>query len=341
MSHLRVGLIGCGFISRSHLTGWQGVEDAQVVAVCDVNHGRAEARAAEYGIGVIYPDYRAMLAAERLDIVDLATPAHTHRGIVEAAAAGCHILCQKPFAETLVDACAMADAAECHRVTLMVHQNFRWRFPYPTIRHAIVTGLIGTPFYGRITQRIGYMLPRPDDGRVPGLENQPQYRNQQRLITFEMALHHVDLTRYLFGEPESVYAQIRNIAPYTAGDDCVHITLRYGRVIALVDDSWCSPGLPVGEGCRVEGDHGVLSWDGAQLLLAQDGRPPQPLPPVAGDGVRDEGAVFSAVQRSFVSCLRTGAIPPTSGRDNLRTLAAVLACYDSAEQKTIIPLLQD
>ncbi len=92
---LRVGLIGAGDISQYHLAAWQKAEGAAVVAVCDRDATRARARADAFAIPAVYTDATAMLAAEKLDAVDIATWRETHVELVRLAAAqGVHVLCR-------------------------------------------------------------------------------------------------------------------------------------------------------------------------------------------------------------------------------------------------------
>ena len=110
---LRGALIGCGFFAMNHLNAWRDVEGAEIVALCDRDPARLAEAAARFGIARTYADAGEMLAAERLDFVDIATTVASHRPLVElAAGAGVHMVCQKPFASSMADARAMVAAAE-------------------------------------------------------------------------------------------------------------------------------------------------------------------------------------------------------------------------------------
>jgi predicted dehydrogenase len=98
-----------------------------------------------------------MIAHEALDFVDIVTRAPYHRPLVDMAAAnGLHIICQKPFAETLFDARAMVSAAKASGRQLMVHENFRWQSAIRAAINAVRDGRIGTPFFCRASFRSGY-----------------------------------------------------------------------------------------------------------------------------------------------------------------------------------------
>ena len=131
---LRIGIAGAGAISQFHLAGWRALPDVDLVAICDPDDDRAAARAAEFGIPTRYTDFAAMLAAERLDAVDIITPVGTHAPLTRLAAdAGVHVCCQKPLCATVAEARELIrDVGE--RVRFMVHENYRYRPHYATIR---------------------------------------------------------------------------------------------------------------------------------------------------------------------------------------------------------------
>src|SRR5688500_13725312 len=102
MSELRGALIGCGFFADNHLHAWSGLEGVRIAALCDRDPARLASAAERFGVERTYVDAAAMLEAERLNFVDIATTAPSHRPLVElAAAAGVAAICQKPFATTL------------------------------------------------------------------------------------------------------------------------------------------------------------------------------------------------------------------------------------------------
>src|SRR3974390_835884 len=101
---LKVGLAGAGSISYNHLHAWKTVPNIEVVAIADPTVAKAQARAAEFGIGACYDNVAAMLAKHELDIIDIASSRNSHpENVRMAAARGIHILCQKPLADTLAE----------------------------------------------------------------------------------------------------------------------------------------------------------------------------------------------------------------------------------------------
>ena len=103
---IRIALAGAGMISWHHLVAWRNLGPrARVLAISDPDLDRGRRRAEEFGIPAVHRDADAMLGAEKIDALDVASPRETHAAWVEAAAArGIDVLCQKPLAPTLAEA---------------------------------------------------------------------------------------------------------------------------------------------------------------------------------------------------------------------------------------------
>src|SRR3954453_14606287 len=121
--HLRVGFAGAGAISQYHLVAWSTIPDASVVAICDIDEGKAQAKAQAFGIPNVYTDFRKMIESEHLDAVDIVTPVGTHAPLTRLAAdAGLHVCCQKPLTPTVREAEALI-AYVGERVRFMVQSR--------------------------------------------------------------------------------------------------------------------------------------------------------------------------------------------------------------------------
>jgi predicted dehydrogenase len=338
---LRGVLIGCGHISRSHLPGWAASPDAEIVAVCDLDRARAEARAAEFGIGRAYVDPAAALAAERPDVVDIATRPEAHSALIELAAArGAHVLCQKPLAPTLTEAEAMAVVCRRAGVRFAVLEMWRWLPWYREIARRLASGEVGPVHYAR--WQGGREVFRR---RRPVVDDQPYFADMPKLLVYEMAIHWIDTARYLFGEVASVYARTARINPALAGEDMALVALTHaGGATTLLDASWASPPERREAGRRdgnllVEGRDGSYRFDDGPGVLAR----------LALDGdeevigrYKEAGdpflAGFAGCIGHVAACLRTGEPFESPIEDNLKTLAATLAAYDSAQANRVITL---
>lgn len=167
VSKVKVGIVGLGLVSDSHIKGYQSHPAAEVVAVCDLDGARAKQVAAEFGIPKYYTSFDEMLRDPDVNTVDITTPTMLHSSMTIAAArAGKHILCEKPFCLTLEEGLAACAEAERHGVSLMVGESYIFMTSIMKARALIDAGEIGKP--SQIRQRFGAWVEREgalDDGR--------------------------------------------------------------------------------------------------------------------------------------------------------------------------------
>jgi predicted dehydrogenase len=366
---LRGALVGAGTIAPYHLTAWSHTPGVEIVAICNRTLEKAHALARRFDIaaGHVYGDLNSMLTSERnLDFVDVVTAPDLHRRHVEIAAGhGVNVLCQKPFAPSLADACAMIDACSRAGVLLSINENWRWRSWYRTIRDLVADDGIGTLRYVRIaTHRNGTLGLL--DGREPAmLTRQPFMRHMPCLIVLEWAIHLIDTLRMLVGEPNWVHASMMHVSPHVAGEDRALMTFGFGEMVASIDVSWATIGpeeLPtLLEEVVIEGDLGSIALvpnrgDGDLIRIVRrlpedrlpvdKERPWSPvmttvMPAHDGDIAAAYQASYDAAHAHFAECLRSGRLPETNAVDNLKTLRAVFAAYESAAENRIVSIPED
>ncbi|MGK6350027.1 Gfo/Idh/MocA family protein [Parapedobacter sp. DT-150] len=155
---LRIGLIGCGFMGRTHSNGYNRVPnffpDLQyqpvLQAVCSRREEKVKAFAEQWGFASYETDWRKLIARDDIDAVDICTPNHLHAEIaIAAAAAGKIVLTEKPLARNLDEAKQMVDAVSKAGVANTVWYNYR-RLPAVTLAKKIVaSGKLGKIFHYR------------------------------------------------------------------------------------------------------------------------------------------------------------------------------------------------
>src|SRR6266849_7188300 len=150
---LRVGIIGAGNIAGAHIRGYlQAAKFARVSAVADVDAERAQRLAERVGNAQVFPDFRDMIASSLVDAVDVCLPHHLHKdAIVAAAAAGKHILCEKPLCMTIEEAEAVTHAVTTAGITLMCAHNQLFLPTVATARQMIRDGKLGKVYAARTT----------------------------------------------------------------------------------------------------------------------------------------------------------------------------------------------
>ena len=224
MPAFRTAVIGCGFFGRFHLHSWRDLKSAgvQLSAICDADPARAEAAAREFGVPNWYSDPAKMLAAESLDLVDIATRMDTHRKLVEmSVSAGIPTVVQKPMAPRWHDCVAMVDAASRAGVFFAVHENFRFQRAILRLREILASGEIGSPTWARIAFRTG----------VDVYRNQPYFLTDDRLVILDLGIHLLDLARVLIGEVKHVSCETQRRNSRVRAEDTATICFAIIRTL--------------------------------------------------------------------------------------------------------------
>jgi D-apiose dehydrogenase len=334
-ANLKGVMIGAGYFAQFHAEGWSRTSGAAITAVADAMPGRAQEFAAKWRISRAYIAVAEMLDREKPDFVDIVTRPEAHLALTELAASkGTHVICQKPMAPSWQDCLAMVAACKRVGVRLLIHENWRWQPWYRETKRVMDSGTLGIPYHLAFRHRAGDGL-----GTSP-YRLQPYFVQMPRLLVHETLVHHLDTGRYLAGEIDSLYCQMKRINPVIAGEDCVMIHLSFdGGVQGLIDGNRISGKVPSSLALgsfRVEGDQGMIRCSSSgRLFLTQHGKDETALsyllPPAGyrGDSIR-------AAQDHYVSCLQTGERCESEGEEYLKTVAAVEACYESAAKGQVV-----
>lgn len=323
---MRAALIGAGMISVYHLRAW-GASGVPVVAVCDLDRSKAEARAAEFGIDRVYDSPQAMFADGGFDLVDIAASVGGHAPLTRMAADhGVHVMLQKPMTETVAEAEALVDDIG-ERIRFMVHENYRFRPHYMTVRRWLAEGRIGRPRHAAIAVRGSGLCPR--DGAPPFLvERQPYLTGFRRNLVFETMIHHLDVLRLLVGPLTVVAARLNRLAEGLPGEDTASILMEGPNgLIATADGCICAPGYPPLHGDRLEivGTAGTVMMDYNRIHLVG-----------AEDSAEEVDLIaryqdcFDHAVAAFVTGVRDGTPFETDRLDNLETLRLMESVYTAA-----------
>lgn len=335
---MKGALIGCGFFSQNHMHAWREARGAEIVALCDTDTNRLQATAQSFQVTRTYESAAELFSAGGIDFVDIATTVGSHRLLVEMAAdAGVHIICQKPFAENMIDAQAMVKAAQDAGKILMVHENFRWQSPIQAALDVVKSGEIGDPFFCRVSFRSAYDV----------FSGQPYLAKGKRFIIEDLGIHILDIARAFVGDVDKITATTRRVNPDINGEDVATMLLKHNSgVTSVVDCSYATQRIPETfpqSLLEIDGTLGTLRLDaGYQLSVITDTEKrrdvsPQLLPWAEKPWHNIQESVLT-IQQHFVDCVENGLQPQTSGSDNLKTLALVEAAYESAERQCTVNL---
>lgn len=225
---IRVACLGAGYFSQFHFDAWERIEEVELVGI--TNRNIEKARQTGYPA---YDQLDQMLTATSPDLLDIITPPETHLDAIKAALE--HgvkaIICQKPFCTTLVEAQTASALAATAEVRLIVHENFRFQPWYREMARSLAAGDIGEVH--QLTFRL-----RTGDGQGPEayLSRQPYFQKMKRFLVHETAVHWIDTFRFLLGDIQSVYADLRKMNPVIAGEDAAYIIFDFDKGVRAIFD---------------------------------------------------------------------------------------------------------
>ena len=207
---VRTGLIGCGRMAqRFHLKTL--LENAELVALCDIREEVVREIASKYHIKNVYSDYRKLLADKELDAVVITTSLESHFEILESAAkAGKHIFIEKPLAETVEQCKRAVELCHNNRVKLMV--GFMRRFDKALVwsKEKINSGEMGKIFvvnsnYNLVTTYGDYLKETDTEIKGKGMTS-PSYKENIHSFLINNLIHHTDILNWMGGPVDSLLA---------------------------------------------------------------------------------------------------------------------------------------
>jgi myo-inositol 2-dehydrogenase/D-chiro-inositol 1-dehydrogenase len=331
---LRFGVLGVGRIGKIHAENLVNrIEGTEVAALSDVLPDQLAAVAARLGVPRTYPDYRQVLQLPDVDAVAICTPTDTHcQLILDAAAAGKHIFCEKPVDLSIEKIERVNEAVQKCGVQLMVGFNRRFDPNFLKVRELVKSGKIGVPHVLRITSRDP--APPPE-----------HYIRASGGLFLDMTIHDFDMARYLMGEVAEVYARANVLVDPVfekAGDwDTAIVTLAFrSGAIGAIDNSRKAV---YGYDQRVE----VFGSEG--MVTVKNNTPDNHV-------CLDRTGVHSALplnffmdrytesylgeMRAFVDALRNNQAVPVSGTDGLAAVVIGLAAATSVRENRPVKLTE-
>ena len=322
---MRIGLIGAGFMGKTHAAGWQTAGDT-ITAVLDATSHSARELARHCGAQVA--DDIADLVAH-CDVIDICSPTDLHSAHVLAAVdAGTRaVFCEKPLARTLPDAIRMVQACRAAEVPLGVGHVVRFFPQYARARAAVERGDVGQLGVLRFSRRT--FAPKTswfrDNDKSGG-------------VILDLMIHDLDFARTVAGEVRSVFAKV-DAGP--AGQEHAYALLSHANgTITHVEASWRYPQPEFYTSFELAGSKALLTFDSATTGAlrphigppASDSMPrqTQPAVPVAASPVSDDP--YATELAAFRDALAAGGKPPVPGAEGVRSLQLALAALESAKR---------
>jgi len=335
MKTVRVGMIGSGFVSAIHAESLQRYPHAEIVAACSPTAANVKKFARQFGIPNTYTDHRKLLEREDLDMVVVGIPNDLHCQVaVDAAAAGKHIVMEKPLCLNLAEADRMIAACRKANVKLMYAEELCFTPKYVRLKKLLDSGALGTPTLIKQSEK--------HDG-----PHAPHFWDVNRSgggVTMDMGCHAVEFFRWMLGRPpiKSVYAQMSTQVhtDKTKGEDNAILIVEFENgVIGLAEESWTKPG-GMDDRAEVHGSKGVAYADllhGNALTAYSAGGYDY----AVEKGGSTKGWSFPIYEEAynygfhgemahFVDCVRLDLKPEVTGDDARIVLEVLFAAYESA-----------
>jgi predicted dehydrogenase len=340
-SRLRFGIVGAGVIGPSHAAAIAALEQAELVAVADPVPEAAARMAERFGVPA-YASLGQMLAAERLDVVDICTPSGLHQdAAVEAMRAGCHVIVEKPIEIRLDRIDEMLKAQEDSGVKLGVIFQHRFDPAAQQVYALMQEGAFGRPVLGNAHILWWRSQNYYDSGAWRGT-----WALDGGGVLMNQGIHSIDLLQWFMGPVEAVKAYTGTLAHHMETEDAAVAALRFksGAMGMIAGTTAAYPGVAT----RVEvfGDRGsaIITDDALTYLhLARDETEAPGDYGAAGWGSQSQTGASGAASPTaipaeshvqpiadMIRAILEDGTPMVDGRAARHSVAIIRAIYESA-----------
>ena len=314
---LKIGVVGVGGISRSHIAAWTSMEDVELVALCDVRPEMME----KYPDIRQYTDFDTMLTSEKLDILDICLPTYLHADFaVKALEQGINVLCEKPISLKREDVARVYNAARANNVGFMVAHVLRFWTEYDFIREVYQDGRYGKLLSGHMS-RLGNCPRWSWDGWM-------RDENRSGLTPYDLHIHDLDYMIYTFGAPKSFQTN-RSKRPE---QDYMHAVYQFDGFFITSEASWYDAAYPFGAKFRFQFEKAVIANEGKGLTIYESGG--NILTPTAEAENGDTGTInlpktnaYANEIRYFTDCVKAGVFPDKIKPQELETVIDILNSF--------------
>lgn len=280
MKDLRVGLIGCGFMGRTHSNAHRRLNNffqlgrrSVLKAICDTNAGKAQAFADTWGYERVETDWRKLMEAPDIDLIDICVPNFAHAEIAIAAAqAGKIIICEKPLARSVAEAAPMVEAVEKAGVPNLVSFNYRRVPAIALARQLIDEGRIGRPYHYRTNflqdWTISADVPQGGDALW-----RLDVKAAGSGVTGDLLAHNIDTAMYLNGPitrvvartetfvKERLHTETGKVEPVGIDDACLFIAEFANGSLGLFESTRYARGHKALKTLELNGADGSLKFN--------------------------------------------------------------------------------
>ena len=339
---IKIGIVGCGRISKNHFGSLEKhVDDLELAAICDTDSNALEQHQLQYGVNA-YTELAEMLRREQLDVVSLCTPSGVHAAqTIMSAKSGVHVVTEKPMATRWDDGLRMVKACDEAGVRLFVVKQNRRNATLQLLKRAITEKR-----FGRIYMvNINVFWSRPQSYYDMG-----KWRGTWEFdggALMNQASHYIDLIDWLIGPVASVQAMIGTLARDIEVEDTgvMNIRWRNGALGSVNVTMLCYPKNYEGS-ITILGEKGTVRVGGLAVNEIQhwefDEQKPydEDIKSANYQTMSVYGFGHPLYYKNVIDVLRGQAETETDGREGLKSLELLIAAYLSARDgKTVnLPL---
>lgn len=317
------GLIGASTIAGEHMVGAiRAQQGHEVVAVASSDAQRAEEFASTHRIAGAYGSVKALLADPAVQAVYISTTNELHHGqVLAAAAAGKHVLCEKPLALNVADAVAMMTACREAGVVMATNHHLRNATTHRKIRELVQGGSIGRPLFARVFHAV-FLPPHLQGWRLtnPGAGGG---------VILDITVHDVDTLRFILdAEPVEAIGMTQSSGMAQEGlEDGVMAVLRFDNgLVAQLHEAFTVK--HAGTGIEIHGTDGSIVGRhvmtqraaGEVVLRTGDG---ETVVPVEHENLYVRGVA------AFCAAMQGQGAPAATAEDGVRSLAVSLAVHEA------------
>jgi len=332
---LKFALVGCGRISEKHCEALTNhVENAELVAVCDIVEDRAQKVGAEWNVPY-YCDYHEMMKREEVDVVTVLTPSGLHaENTIDLAQYGAHIVVEKPMALRLDDADRMIKHCDRNRVRLFVVKQNRYNNPIIKTREAMDQGRFGKLVMG--TVRVRWCRPQE-------YYDQDAWRGTWAMdggVFSNQASHHIDLLEWMMGDVESVMVMIDTKLVNIECEDTGVALLRFTNgALGVIEATTATRPKDIEGSMSILGENGVVEVGGFAVneiktwQFENSEETPESLAEFNQNPTNVYGYGHIKYLQDVVNSIQQNKQALVDGVEGRKSLELISALYESAETR--------
>ena len=340
MSKIRVGIVGCGGMAKSHANRLDKVKEvAEITAVADIDKSRAQAVAALLpGSPTIETDYRKIL--DKVDALLLVLPHHLHHPVtIECLEAGKHVLVEKPLANSEKDCIEMIQVANRTGKVLMVAYCMRF---HPLV--VKMKELIDSKTYGEIFQLSIWTEQYTEYPEGHWTRNAAMLGGGQ---FFSHGCHYIDLLLWMLGKPvRGMHIGTNKGTPWMEKEGTSNITIEFENgVLGYHFGTWGARGSRLKYAFHAHCTGGMLEIDFTKGQLILHGGLAGHVPDLQGDAQTEQVLLeiphakpTDLEMAHFIDCIRTGRKPLTDPVSSLEGLEVIWKLYEAEKNNTLADL---